>query len=391
MLIIPFHSSNSSEGATLLLVIDQPSKAFALLARPAARWVIVGLHLFLLLALVLHLGVLVDKEALKYVGCAQEVLEGDFVDLTGNYLKYGSYVLFLVPFVAIGAPWLAFFAQLAIGVLAALAMGKMVRRVSGSKRVGNLAMAVLLLCWPVQFWVLALYTESFFTSMVILFMERVTREGKAGPLVYLLGLITVFARPVGLLFVGPALLWSWTKDLSPVVRRSVRVGGSFAILLAAITIPHIERAQLAPIVEGQVIAGLPEGSVAMAEFTGTTIASAQLYFIRNHTVGQTLVLAVRRVLSLYSFHRSWYSILHNLASSVWYLLYPIALFGLWRGRKESTLRLVTMVLLLNTILIGLTHDEWSGRFLVPLMPWVIYLAANTFPRKQVEVDPTRAA
>ena len=387
MLIIPFHSSNSTECATLLLVIDQPSKAFALLARPAARWVIIGLHLILLLALVLHFEVLVDKEALKYVGCAQAVLEGEYADLTGNYLKYGSYVLFLVPFVAIGAPWLAFFAQMALGVLAALAMGKMVRRSSGSKRMGNLAMAVLLLCWPVQFWVLALYTESFFTSVVILFMERVTREGKAGPLVYLLGLIAVFARPVGVLFVGPALLWSWTKDLSPVVRRYVRVGGSFAILLLAITVPHIERAQLAPIVEGQVIAGLPEGSAAMVQFTGTTIASAQLYFIRNHSVGQTLVLAVRRVFSLYSVHRSWYSILHNVLSSVWYLLYPFALFGLWGGRKEGTLRLVALVLLVNTILIGLTHDEWSGRFLVPLMPWIIYLAANAFPRKQSEVGP----
>lgn len=369
------------------MVIDQPSKAFALLARPAARWVIIGLHLILLLALVLHFEVLVDKEALKYVGCAQEVLEGEYADLTGNYLKYGSYVLFLVPFVAIGAPWLAFFAQMALGVLAALAMGKMVRRSSGSKRMGNLAMAVLLLCWPVQFWVLALYTESFFTSVVILFMERVTREGKAGPLVYLLGLIAVFARPVGVLFVGPALLWSWTKDLSPVVRRYVRVGGSFAILLLAITVPHIERAQLAPIVEGHVIAGLPEESAAMIQFTGTTIASAQLYFIRNHGVGETLVLAVRRVFSLYSFHRSWYSILHNVVSSVWYLLYPVALFGLWRGRKEGTLRLVALVLLVNTILIGLTHDEWSGRFLMPLMPWIIYLAANAFPRKQSEVGP----
>ncbi|HQV75978.1 MAG: hypothetical protein KBA60_09425 [Flavobacteriales bacterium] len=386
-MIIHFHSSNSTECATLLLVIDQPSQAFALLARPAARWVIIGLHLVLLLVLVLHFEVLVDKEALKYVGCAQEVLEGEYADLTGNYLKYGSYILFLVPFVAIGAPWLAFFAQLALGVLAALAMGKMVRRSSGSKRVGNLSMAVLLLCWPVQFWVLALYTESFFTSMVILFMERVTREGKAGPLVYLLGLITVFARPVGVLFVGPALLWSWTKDLSPVVRRYVRVGGSFAILFFAITIPHIERAQLSPIVEGQVIAGLPEGSPDMAQFTGTTIANAQLYFIRNHSVGETLFLAVRRVFSLYSFHRSWYSILHNVVSSVWYLLYPVALFGLWRGWKEGALRLVALVLLVNTILIGLTHDEWSGRFLVPLVPWVIYLAANAFPRKHVEVGP----
>lgn len=369
----------------LLLIIAQSSKAFGLLARPAARWAIIGVHVLLLLALFLHFDVLVDKEALKYVGCAQAVLDGDFVDLTGNYLKYGSYVLFLIPFVAIGAPWLAFFAQMVIGVFAALAMGRMVRRSTGSKRVGNLSMAVVLLCWPIQFWVLALYTESFFTSMVMLFMERITREGKVGPLSNLLAFITVFARPVGLLFVVPALLWNWTKSLSPIIQRYVRVGGSFAILFVAITVPRIERAQLAPIVEGQVIAGLPEGSPAMADFTGTTIADAQVYFIRNNSVGKAVVLAIRRVFSLYSFHRPWYSTLHNLASSVWCLLYPIALYGVWRGRWNNATRTVAMVLLLNTLLIGLTHDEWSGRFLVPLLPWVIYLAANAFPRKQVEI------
>jgi len=62
----------------------------AALGSSRARWVIVGLHLLFLLGIFLHQGIHSDKEALKYLGCAQDVLHGDFTDLLGNYLKYGA-------------------------------------------------------------------------------------------------------------------------------------------------------------------------------------------------------------------------------------------------------------------------------------------------------------
>ena len=34
-----------------------------------------------------------------------------------------------------------------------------------------------------------------------------------------------------------------------------------------------------------------------------------------------------------------------------------------------------VALLVNTLLVGLTHDEWSGRFLVPLWPIIVIMAA----------------
>ena len=135
----------------------RPSPAFI-------RGSIIGLHLIFLAVIFLQQGILSDKEALKYLGCAEQVLNGDPSDLLGNYLKYGAYVLFLLPFIALGIPWLSVIAQIVLGILAASALGRIAERITGHSVAGHLAMAMLLLCYPVQQWTLALYTESFFTS-----------------------------------------------------------------------------------------------------------------------------------------------------------------------------------------------------------------------------------
>src|SRR5690606_36564071 len=113
----------------------------------------------------------------------------------------------------------------------------------------SLAMAMLLFCYPVQQWTLALYTEAFFTSMSILFVERISRTERAAGWTIALALITVFARPVGMLFVGPALLWKFAH--SPILTRLkpwLPVGYA-TILLLGISLPGIRAPQLEPIVD----------------------------------------------------------------------------------------------------------------------------------------------
>lgn len=352
------------------------------------RWIILGAHFLFLIGIYLHQGILTDKEAVKYLGCAAEVLHGDFHDLTGNYLKYGAYILFLLPFVAVGLPSLAVVAHIALGIAAAFALSRIVQRVTGSKGLGSMAMAILLICYPVQVWTLALYTESFFTSMGILFVVRFTRDKQLDPWTIFLALLTLFARPIGMLFVGPAFIWKWTNTLPSRTRIAARSIGYAMVFSAAVFLPGIERAQLAPIVEAHVIAGIPEDPRAMEDFTGNSIADAQVFLLQHHGVIGWLDLAVRRMGSLFTLHRPYYSMGHNLAAGIYYILYPLALIGLWRWRKESFVGLIVAVLLLNTLLIGLTHDEWSGRFLVPLLPWLIVLSALSLDKRPRQLKAT---
>jgi hypothetical protein len=344
------------------------------LASPRARWGIVGLHLMFLVGIYWHQGIHTDKEALKYLGCAQDILQGDLTDILGNYLKYGAYILFLLPFVALGVPELAVFAQIALGILGALALSRIVVRITGNALAGNLAMALLLLCYPVQQWTLALYTESFFTSMAILFVERITRAQRPDVWTIALAVITVFARPVGMLFVGPALVWKTTGSDAPKWLKGLRWPGYATVLIVAISLPGIRAPQLEPIVDAHTIAGIAEDPGALAEFEGSSILAAQVFLLQRHGVVDWLWIAVRRIASLYTLPRGYFSTVHNMLVGGWMLLYPLAIWRLWSWRKHPQVRLIVAMLLLHALLIGLTHDEWSGRFVVPLLPWVILLA-----------------
>lgn len=338
------------------------------------RWGITALHLLLLAGIFLQQGILSDKEALKYVGCAEQVLRGEFSDLLGNYLKYGAYVIFLLPFVALGMPWMAVLAQIVIGIFAAHALGRMAERITGRTAAGHLAMAMLLFCYPVQLWTLALYTEAFFTSISILFVEHITRADRPDASTFALALITVFARPVGMLCVGSALLWKIAR--SPTLSRSRRwlPAGYATILLLAISLPGIRAPQLEPIVDAHIIAGIPRDPGAMAKFDGSSIRSAQIFLVERHGLAEWSLLFLRRTASLFTLTRPYFSISHNLLKGMWMLLYPIAIYGIWRQWKQPAVQLLTGIFILNTLLVGLTHDEWNGRFMVPLLPWIIVLA-----------------
>ena len=223
----------------------------------------------LLGALFFHQGIHADKEALKYIGCAEAVLQGDLTDLTGNYLKYAGYVAFLLPFVAIGEPLLAVLAQVVLGIIAARALGRLTSRIAGSASLGHLSMALFLLCPLIQTWTLALYTEHFFLCMSVLFLERIERSDRKDPGVLFLGVVTMATRPVGMMFVVPALLWKWTTSSTTIIRNRMLVIGPMLLLIAAISIPRIGSPQLEPIASGQVVAGV--GGTDATGFDGRTI------------------------------------------------------------------------------------------------------------------------
>ena len=333
----------------------------------------------LLGALFFHQGIHADKEALKYIGCAEAVLQGDLTDLTGNYLKYAGYVAFLLPFVAIGEPLLAVLAQVVLGIIAARALGRLTSRIAGSASLGHLSMALFLLCPLIQTWTLALYTEHFFLCMSVLFLERIERSDRKDPGVLFLGVVTMATRPVGMMFVVPALLWKWTTSSTTIIRNRMLVIGPMLLLIAAISIPRIGSPQLEPIASGQVVAGV--GGTDATGFDGRTILDAQRFLLGRTSLGEWSMITLQRMASLFTLTRPYFSTEHNAVNGLFYALYPLALVGLWRSRHDDRIHLLIVALLLNAFLAGLTHDEWSGRFIVPLIPHLIVLACSAFARR----------
>jgi hypothetical protein len=158
------------------------------------------------------------------------------------------------------------------------------------------------------------------------------------------------------------------------------------VLLVAVLLPGIPRAQITPIVEGHVICGFPEQEEAIAHFEGSSILDAQAAILSQGSIGHSVKLFLRRVLSLFTLPRSYYSVAHNLFLSAHYVLFVLAGIGWWHFRERSVTWVITVAAVLYVCLIGLTHDEWSGRFLVPLWPLILLFAACALVRSKVGVE-----
>jgi len=287
---------------------------------------------------------------------------------------YAAYVLFLVPFIAVGAPWLAVLVQAMLAVVAAHALARIADRIGGPLGSGDAAFALALMCYPFQQWVLALYTESFFASLAVLFLERITRPGPVQRMVWALAALLLFARPVGLLFVFPAFIWKFAA-----LRKLGLPGWSLncayaVVLLLALCVPAVGKDKLAAIVEAHVICGFPEKPGAMEHFDGNSVMSAQKHLFAMNGPRYAAGLFVRRALSVFTLGRAYYSAQHNVLLLPFYLLFALAAIGAWHSRVQRIVGLLLALLVLNTAIIGFTHDEWSGRFLVPLWPPILVFA-----------------
>jgi hypothetical protein len=344
-------------------------------SRPA----IVLAYTALLLALWRWDGLHTDKEALKYLGCAQQVLQGDLHDLLGNYRHYGVYVLFLLPFVALGMPAAAVIAQAGLSLVAAFALGRTVRRLGGDERAATLAGTLYLVAIPVQQWTLALYTEALFSALAVLLLDRTLGRDRPGPWALVLGILLLFTRPVGLLVVGPLAVRWLTR------RRATWTAwaGHLAVLALALLNPGVAAPQLGIIVGSDVLCGCTDHPLAAAGFNGRSVLDTQVHLAGALGIDQLAGLWGGRLLSLAAFTRPHYSLAHNLLVAPWYLLYPFAALGLWRYRRDTWTRTLLGIALVYALLVMFTCDEWSGRFLVPLVgPLLIPATLAIAPARQ---------
>jgi hypothetical protein len=88
-----------------------------------------------------------------------------------------------------------------------------------------------------------------------------------------------------------------------------------------------------------------------------------------------------RLLSLFTFLRPHYSTAHNLLLAPWALLPLLAALGLWMHRRSGWAQAIAAVVVVYALLVMLTCDEWSGRFLVPLVGPLLLPAALAIARR----------
>ena len=333
------------------------------------------------------LGIVTTLEATKYTDeCQQLLLYGNFSDK--KYLFYSVYILIHILFYKLGFEIIGVYIfQLLLNLLATYLFFELTLKTTGKKSIAFLAVFLLLLTQTFEMWTVYLYTESVFSSLVLIFsycLLSLNLQNKRNVIfTILLFVLFIFARPTGVLFIPVLLMYflfillQRKKYLIALLFTSIATIFFFAlvnyVMQSSDTFNFIK-----PFIDGQVICDVPV-QVLNSDISQT--ASQSLSGILNYIIHhkqQFAHLSFQRFISFWGLQRPFNSRSHNLFFAFFfYPIYFLGLIGLVKlyKKQKRVFIFIISIFFFFTLSVMLSCDEWSNRFIVPIIPFVMMLGA----------------
>jgi hypothetical protein len=335
------------------------------------------MHGVVLVSLFLRSGINFSNESEKYLAIAGRLNYENYREELRYLWAYSFYILYLAICIKMG---FSFYVILGIQYLLSITgfylfYKFIISRSLVSELYGRVCLLVIVTCPVIIYWQLTFYTEIFFLSLVMISTYFAFKPGTSIILRFVLMLMLTFSRPVGI-FYAIALLFVLMKErqFKPAKLFLFSAFGSvFIIVLFFLPIHYSDFAL--PVYQGSVICGFPEYPNAILPEGNYTLAEIHSAFIKEHGLGSFLFLAVKKTLTFFTVTRPYYSASHNFLNSTYYVFILGGLLGIRQLLKQGShlvfrtyFAWVLMASLGITILI---YNEWSERFIVPLLPFFI--------------------
>ena len=346
------------------------------------------LYLSISLFILYKIGINIGGEGAKYIIDANNYLHLKSSERGVFGIFYIVYSLFVALIIKLGLPYsIIAVIQLICSAIAGCALYKTISDITGNRRVGLLGFIFFITCLTVQQWNYFLYSESLHCSFIVIaiyyfhkiFVER--QNPKTGMFILMLFLV-FFSRPVGVIFMVALaitlIIWLFKNNK----RRTGIILSLFGLIVFGLMLQLHWAFYFNPdsLRRMEIICQVPiNGSgVGYTEYNKAGLGEFAKVIVHEIGVGNFLQLGFRKVASFYSLRRSFYSTSHNLLLILTTLLfYPMAIIGMLFYKKPG-INYVKLLLLLyigiTSVGIFFTCDEWSNRFIVPVLPMVIILA-----------------
>lgn len=343
---------------------------------------------FLVCGIILYkYGINTNGEAAKYIDDAQRILNGEGLRdgfFSIFYLVYSLLISFFLYF-SINLHAIAWI-QILLSFTAACCIYKLLSEITADKKISFAAFIIFLICFPVQKWNFFLYTESIHTSLVTIglyFFYCVFQKYETNRwwILLIVLLLVIFSRPVGMIFLLTGLMVAiilFKKSHKKIIYYSVGIGlvifcifllqSKFAFYFNPDSLRRME-----------VICQVPQTNAILdyKEYNASGLSSF-FHVIFSEIGGRAFFLnGLKKLISFFGMVRSFYSTGHNiilLTSGI--ILYPLALIGLFllKNRNAFLVRSFSIIyILITSIGIFFTCDEWSNRFIAPVLPCIIIL------------------
>ena len=329
-----------------------------------------------------------NGEAAKYIEDAHRILTGEHLSNGFLGLFYIVYSLLISSFIFffINIKGIAFL-QIVLSFAAGCCLYKILMNVTGDKKISFAAFVFYLLCIPIQKWNFFLYTESLHTSFLVAGLyfiycvfqkEQHTRKWM---LLFLL-LLILFSRPVGIIFFISFLtvfLWWVFKTKNKFIYY---IFLSFFVIGAALLFKTKLTFYFNPdsLRRMEIICQVPQANVTAPYKEYNDEGLSSFFSVITNEIGlkKFMSLGIKKVVSFFGLVRSFYSTPHNIVLlCLAALLYPLATLGLFviNNKKTISIKLFIVTYIFITVVgIFFTCDEWSNRFITPVLPLLILLA-----------------
>ena len=338
------------------------------------------------LALLARFGIQHGVDSTRYLSGASNLLTGQPFPLEQKrYLGYIA-VVAMSRLVGTGERGIIIF-QIGVMALATMALFDLGRQLSG-RAAGLLAAVFFIGNVDIARWNTYLLTDSLYISLVLFSTWLIHRAAErreawwyaAGAAVVL---FAALVRPHGWLLVPVAAVY-WIARAK--IGWRAKCGVALLVLIGfaggAIGLGAFGRAEQGEgpgtwLRQGVIVWGYDGWRVSMppaVNDSGDDVASVVKYVL--HHPWPAAKLAVARVAAELLHARPFYSSTHNLlVIAVGLIIYPLAVLGFLRLKRESLARLMAAIIGSHMLFVALTVADWDGRFLLYVLPMISLFAA----------------
>lgn len=320
-------------------------------------------------------GVLIVADSERYLEYGRGILSGFYIDSFNIW--YVGYALFIA--MMGGSVVAIIIAQYVLSLLAVVALYRTCMLLFDTR--SAVITCILFICFPdISQWNSYVLTESLFTSFTCfsVYLLASIYKGDRRPWIITLAavviLFTILIKPTGVALLAAVLVVT-------IKRTSLRIVLAilFFMLLNLMLSNYLI---ISSYRSGEIIyAGLfTEPPSGLYDPPASYPALVQIMAFILHHPFYWAKLFFLKTWYLLSHTRPFWSLGHNLFSAAALLLSYLALFvGLrHKGISRDVVIFAITFLLIHILSVGMTSDDWDGRFLIPMLPVIFIFSGNGF-------------
>lgn len=341
----------------------------------SAIWIIVQFSIFMLN------GINTDNEAIRYIQNGTKILAEHRI--IAGHLFYSFYSLLIainlfftksfIPIVIL---------QLGLNALATISFYKVAKSLT-TKNIALLVSIILIIFYPIQQWNFYLYTESIFISeiIILLYLFLNLDFNKRISFVYVssLFIVTFFTRPSGVYLSIPVLAFV-ILNYKLLLKNKILSSLFIIIILVLISKSYLYN------------------SHSLNQLTNKAIHKSWIIYgydkigISSNPDDRFKYISeivFKRFIYYFGMIRPYFGRIHNITLVLFYPIYLFAIFGIIAKTNSKRKIKLIILLIIAAFTTGsiLTFINWHGRFIAPIIPLILILAAIGIDKTKKRFNP----